>query len=146
MLLLIDGCFREGCSPAGNIHMVLQVLVALFLAILFLQSGLDKISNWKTNLDWLKGHFVNTPLKNMVPAMLGTVTLLETASGTLCASGIISLLWKGCDYWIFWGCTLSAVSLLCLFFGQRIAKDYTGAQGLVAYFIVALIGIGLCAL
>jgi len=28
-----------------------------------------------------------------------------------------------------------------LFFGQRIAKDYAGASGLVSYFIVAVVGL-----
>ena len=144
MLLLIEGCFRDSCAPGSNIEMVIQGLVAAFLAILFLQSGLDKISNRKENLEWLTGHFANSPLKRMVPLVLTVITILETASGTLCAAGIISLVWKQCDYWIFWGCLLSAISLLCLFFGQRMAKDYAGAQGLVSYFILTLIGLWLC--
>jgi hypothetical protein len=137
-------CTSGTCSPAGNIHLIMQVLVAAFLAILFLQSGTDKITDRKGNLEWLTGHFAKSPLKNMVPLLLTFITLLELASGILCLSGTVTVLWKHCDYWIFWGCLLSSISLLCLFFGQRMAKDYAGALGLVPYFIVTLIGLWLC--
>jgi uncharacterized membrane protein YraQ (UPF0718 family) len=39
------------------------------------------------------------------------------------------------------GVAFGALSLVFLFFGQRIAKDYTGAGGLVSYFIAAIIGL-----
>jgi hypothetical protein len=32
---------------------------------------------------------------------------------------------------------------VCLFFGQRMAKDYAGAAGLVPYFLLALVAIAL---
>ena len=44
-----------------------QILTAAILAILFLQSGLDKIFDWKGNLSWLKSHFGSSPLKSVVP-------------------------------------------------------------------------------
>lgn len=144
MLLQVEYCVQDACSPGSNIELVLKVLVAAFLAILFLQSGLDKVNDRKGNLEWLTGHFASSPLKSMVPFMLTVITILELASGTLSVSGIISLFWKQCDYWIFWGSLLSSITILCLFFGQRIARDYTGAQSLVSYFIVTLIGIWLC--
>lgn len=144
MLLQVEYCAQNTCSPGSNIEMVMKILVAAFLAILFLQSGLDKVNDRKGNLEWLKGHFSNSPLKSFVPLLLTMITILELASGTLSVSGIISLVWKQCDYWIFWGCLLSSVSILCLFLGQRVAKDYAGAQSLVAYFIVTLVGLWLC--
>ena len=80
----------------------------------------------------------------MVPAMLFIMTIIELAAGTLSLVGIAVLLIKHCDYWMFWGNLLAAKALLLLFLGQRIAKDYAGAQSLVSYFIVALFGIWLC--
>ncbi|MFT7350264.1 MAG: hypothetical protein ACI8VZ_002587, partial [Candidatus Paceibacteria bacterium] len=44
-----------------------EILLLLFLLITFLQSGIDKLIDWKGNLSWLTGHFAETPLKNMVP-------------------------------------------------------------------------------
>jgi hypothetical protein len=142
--MILQVCTPEGCSSNTNIELIMKVLVAAFLAILFIQSGLDKVSDRKGNLEWLKGHFANSPFKNAVPLLLGLITLLELASGAACVAGIVNLLWKNCDYWIFWGSLLSSVSLLFLFLGQRVAKDYAGAQSLVAYFIVTLIGMWLC--
>ena len=36
---------------------------------------------------------------------------------------------------------LVLLTILCLFFGQRIAKDYAGAVNLGIYFLIALIGL-----
>lgn len=122
-------------------HWLLQVLCSAFLAILFLQSGLDKVFDWKGNLGWLTGHFAKSPLKGMVPLMLGTLTLLELASGAVSAAGLVALFVTGSATLAFWGALLSAVSLIALFFGQRMAKEYAGAAVLVAYFLLALVAV-----
>jgi hypothetical protein len=44
------------------------------------------------------------------------------------------------------GVALSVLALLMLFFGQRMAKDYAGAAGLVPYFVVACGGLALMGL
>jgi len=41
----------------------------------------------------------------------------------------------------FCGAVISAVAIIALFFGQRIAKDYAGAAVLVPYFLLALLAI-----
>ena len=38
----------------------------------------------------------------------------------------------------FYGAALAAISIVALFFGQRMAKDYAGAATLVPYFLLAL--------
>ena len=118
-----------------------QVLCAAFLAILFLQSGLDKVVDWKGNLGWLTGHFAKSPLKGVVAPMLAVITLLELAAGALSAAGVVALLLNGNPFLGYLGAVLSAVSLLGLFFGQRMAKEYAGAAVLVPYFVVALAGV-----
>ncbi|MEO0470306.1 MAG: DoxX family membrane protein [Bacteroidota bacterium] len=118
-----------------------QILVSAFLAVLFLQSGLDKVFDFSGNLGWLKGHFAKTPLKSMVPFMLGTITVLELAAGIVSAIGVVTLLMDGSMIFALKGAQLSALSLLMLFFGQRIAKDYEGAATLVGYFLLSIAGI-----
>jgi uncharacterized membrane protein YphA (DoxX/SURF4 family) len=119
---------------------VAPLLVLAFLAITFLQSGYDKIKDWKGNVEWLNGHFANTVLAKQVPLALGTILLLEIVSGVLCVSGIIQHLMQ--DVVIrglgFYGAILSCITLLMLLFGQRIAKDYDGARTIVIYFIPAV--------
>ncbi len=115
------------------------LIAAVFVAILFIQSGLDKVFDWKGNLEWLTGHFSKTFLAGMVPMMLGTITLLEIATGIAAAVGVIYFIATGSLMVIFVSSMLGAGSLTALFFGQRIAKDYPGAAVLVPYFILAII-------
>ncbi len=115
-----------------------EILLLLFLIITFLQSGIDKITDWKGNLGWLKGHFAETPLKNLVPLLLGTVLVTEVIAGVLCLLGIVQLLVSGSTSMAFYGAILSCLALLMLLFGQRIAKDYEGARTIAVYFITAI--------
>jgi hypothetical protein len=41
----------------------------------------------------------------------------------------------------FYGAIVSSVATLCLFFGQRVAKEYAGAAVLVQYFLLTLVAI-----
>ncbi|MEZ4774045.1 MAG: DoxX family protein [Bacteroidia bacterium] len=118
-----------------------QLLVAAFIAILFLQSGIDKIVDRKGNLSWLGGHFGNSPLKNMVPLLLSVITVFEVASGLLSAVGAGQILFSGQTGIALIGAQVAALSLVMLFFGQRMAKDYAGAAILVPYFMLAIGGI-----
>lgn len=112
---------------------------ALLVSILFIQSGLDKVFDWKGNLGWLTGHFSKTFIGGMVPMMLGTITLMELASGFLSAAGIIYWFITGSLTLMFWAGAVGAASIAALFFGQRLAKDYPGAAVLVPYFILMII-------
>lgn len=118
-----------------------RLALAAFFAILFTQSGLDKVINFRENLSWLVGHFKDTFLSGLVPLLLILITLTELASGLLSAYGIVELLVHHTNNSAFLGVAFGALSLVFLFFGQRIAKDYAGAGGLVSYFIAAIIGL-----
>ena len=120
---------------------LVQVLCALFLAITFLQSALDKVIDWKGTLGWLTGHFAKSPLRAVVPLLLATLTVLELASGAVSAVGLVALVLSGSARVAMWGAALSGLSFVALFFGQRMAKDYAGAAGLVPYFLVSLVGL-----
>jgi len=115
-----------------------ETLLLLFLVITFLQSGIDKVADWKGNLGWLQGHFAETPFKNMVPLLLGTVLVTEIVAGVFCLIGIVQLLLSQDPTLAFYGAILSCVALLMLLFGQRIAKDYEGARTIAVYFIPAI--------
>ena len=131
-------------TPSGAIFL-LQVFVSAFLAILFLQSGIDKVVDRRGNLEWLKGHFAKTPLAGMVPLMVTAITILEIAAGTLNVVGCVLIISLRDPIVAFYGAILSTISILALFFGQRIAKDYAGAAILVPYFLLTLVAIYLLA-
>ncbi|WP_340201000.1 DoxX family protein [Ascidiimonas sp. W6] len=114
---------------------ITEILLLAFLSITFLQSGLDKVIDWKGNLDFIKSHFAKTFLKNSVPALLGIVLFIEIVAGILSLAGIWELFKSGASALGFYGAILSCVALLMLLFGQRVAKDYEGAKTIVIYFI-----------
>jgi hypothetical protein len=128
----------------GAIYL-LQIFGSAFLAILFLQSGIDKIIDHRGNLDWLKGHFSKSPLGGLVPILLTAITILEVAAGALSAIGCILLIVSRETTVAFYGAVISAVVIIALFFGQRMAKEYAGAAVLVPYFLLALAAIYLLA-
>lgn len=119
----------------------MQVLTAVFLAVLFLQSGLDKVVDREGNMQWLTGHFSKSPLAEFVGQMLSLVTFLEITAGTLSALGALVLLVGGGTFFAFSGALFAAVVLLMLFFGQRVAKDYAGAAVLVNYYLLTLVAL-----
>ncbi len=124
---------------------LLQLLVSAFLAILFLQSGIDKIADRQGNLQWLSGHFAKSPLAGMVPLLFAILTIIEVSAGLLSGVGFLALLFVHNPTIAFYGAVVSAVAILCLFFGQRMAKEYAGAAVLVSYFLLALVAIYLLA-
>ena len=130
---------------SANAVYLMQICVAAFLAILFLQSGIDKIVDRRGNLEWLKGHFAKSPLAGTVPALLTALTILEVAAGVLSALGCVLVLVTRDSTVAFCGAVISAVAIIALFFGQRVAKDYAGAAVLVPYFLLVLIAIYLFA-
>ena len=131
-------------TPEGATYL-LQALASAFLAILFLQSGIDKVVDRRGNLDWLKGHFAKSPLAGMVPLLVTAITILELAAGALSAVGCALIVLKHDSAFAFYGAVLAALSIIALFFGQRMAKDYAGAATLVPYFLLALSAVYLLA-
>ena len=118
-----------------------RVAVTAFFAIAFVQSALDKLVDRQGNMAYLGGHFAATPLRGLVLPLFWILTLLEAAAGLLCSLGTLGVLFGLGTGVALWGLILALISLLCLFFGQRLAKDYGGAVVIASYLAVALIGL-----
>lgn len=142
---MLPQCAENSCSGfCFDPYSVLQILVAAFLAIVFIQSGWDKVSDRKGNLGWMITHFGKSVLKDSVRLLFPVLTVMEVASGIANFTAIILIFFTDPAAWFFWGSVSASVTFLSLFFGQRVAKDYAGAQSLTGYFIVSLIGVWLC--
>ena len=119
------------------------LFVLAFFLIVFIQSSLDKIFDYKGNLnflnDLLKIHF-SPPL--IVFALI-SVTILEFISGILCLIGIIEFIFIDSNLIGLLGLIIGSIALLVLLFGQRVSKNYDGAKTIAVYFILAMIGISL---
>jgi uncharacterized membrane protein YphA (DoxX/SURF4 family) len=115
------------------------LLLLIFVIITFLQSGLDKVLDWKGNLSWLREHFSTTPFRNTVPLLLFIVTCMELVAGLLSLAGLIQIL--ASEEYVFaqFGSIVASLSLLMLLLGQRVAKDYEGAKTIVIYLIPTII-------
>ena len=124
-----------------NLLNIVQSLIGFFLSIALLQSGLDKIIDRKGNLEWLSGHFSNSPLRGLVPLLLNVVTVLEIFAGSCTLIGSFVNLVNGNNMLLTAGLLVAALNFLALFFGQRIAKDYEGSAVLVNYFILNVLGL-----
>ena len=131
-------------SPEAAFY-ILQILVSAFLAVLFLQSGIDKVVDRRGNREYLNEHFARSPLAGTVGPMFVVITILEVSAGALSGVGCAFLLLTHDSTVAYLGAVIGGVNIVALFFGQRVAKDYAGAAALVPYFLLALTAIYLLA-
>lgn len=139
-----NSCMPNLRSPEWALY-IMQVLVSAILAVLFLQSGLDKVIDRKGNRAYLDEHFAKSPLAGTVGPMFFVVTILELSAGAMSGIGCLLILVTRNATIAFFGAVIAAINLIALFFGQRVSKDYAGAAALVPYFLLALTAIYLLA-
>ncbi len=125
---------------------IIQVMISLFAGVLFLQSGLDKVFDFKGNKGYIQSVFANTFLSRVSGLLFIIITILEVLAGMASFFGGIFYFIEGQKDFAILGLELSLLSLFCLFTGQRIAKDYTGAASLVGYFLLMAFGLFVFAL
>ncbi|QCX40938.1 DoxX family protein [Aureibaculum algae] len=118
-----------------------QLLILVFITITFLQSGIDKITDWQGNVSFLKDHFAKTFLRNSVPLLLIIILVSEVIVGFLSIVGIIQVYISESTTIGLLAAVIASKILLMLLFGQRVAKDYAGAMTIVVYFMVTVFGV-----
>jgi uncharacterized membrane protein YphA (DoxX/SURF4 family) len=117
------------------------LLVLVFFLIVFIQSGLDKIFDYKGNLNFLKDLLKIYFSTTLIELALISVTILELTSGILCLIGIINFVFNDSNFIGLLGLIIGSIALLVLLFGQRVSKNYDGAKTIAIYFILAMVGI-----
>ena len=118
------------------------LFVLAFLSIVFIQSALDKIFNWKGNLEFTASTLTSKFPPRLVRFALLNVLLLEFAGGFGSLAGMIEI-WLGSSTLFIakLGIITSSIALLILLLGQRISQNYMDAKTIVIYFIVCLFGL-----
>ena len=129
-----------GIFNFNNIE-IAQILVSIFFSIVFFQSSFDKINDKEGNLIFFKQHFKGTIFQNYTSISLTFLALLEIFSAFLCVLGIFYKIFYFDSIFIYYGLLMSAIVLLSLLLGQRIAKDYVGAADITIYFTLCIITI-----
>ena len=120
-------------------------LLAIFFSILFLHSGFDKVFNRDDNISYFRSHFQATYFSNFIILLFWMITSLECFTGIVCLSSILLLLSPTtislAYHLLAFGFIFSNITIICLFLGQRIAKDYAGAASLAVYFVNSIVGL-----
>ena len=132
-------CCSNACqaSPIYWGILFIKIIILLFFSILFIQSGLDKVKNYQENLLWLISFFKQSIFKGKELILLYTLTFFELLAGVL-SFGSIPLLIIGNNLIGLIALAFAAISLLSVFLGQRVAKDYVGATGTTTYLLFTL--------
>ena len=119
---------------------IAYLLILVFFSIVFIQSGMDKIIDKKGNLSFLVSHLEKVFSRTLIKIAFYVVTFLEISSGILCLLGTFQLLFFEQKQLGLIGIFVGSVALLILLFGQRVSKNYDGAQTIAVYFILSIIG------
>ena len=118
--------------------------VLIFHSIVFTQSGLDKILNWKSNYDFTKETLSSKFPSLIVKSSLFIVLLLEFFGGIFSTIGSFYIfLDNKCIWFSQLGLCFCSLALLILMFGQRVSQNYVDAKTIAIYFIVSIIGMTL---
>jgi hypothetical protein len=126
----------------------LFILLFGFFAITFIQSGMDKIMDTEGNLGWFKSQFQNSFLNKIITPLFWLITLQELLCGGMMLIAIFNaskalLSYRANQFFEYHAEDMPFIFavfvLIQLFFGQRIAKDYVGASGIIPYIILAVI-------
>ena len=118
-----------------------ELLILVFLIITFLMSFIDKITDWKGNVSFLKSHFSETFVVSLIPITLVLIIVLEALATIFCSLGILEIITEKNTNYSLVGSIISCVILLLFLLGQRIAKDFDGARNITIYFIVSLFAV-----
>ena len=121
--------------------LLLKSVSLLFLATVLGQSGLDKALNYRGNLAYFKDQFKNSPLAPTTGFLLPVVTIMEVLSAGLAVVGLFTLWSQGNGLPGLAATTIGCLNFIALIFGQRMAKDYGGAAGIVPYLAVSMLGL-----
>lgn len=118
-----------------------SLFICAYLAILFLQAGLDKVINYRSNLEYIQGYFSKSPLAKGAVLMFPMLTACEVVTGVLCATSCVGI---ACGIpvldWAIWSYAAASITLLMLFFGNRMAKDYAASASLTPYLCMVALG------
>ena len=78
-----------------HLFLVMKFFITAFVAVLFLQSGFNKVFDFKGNLAYTKSVFAKTFLNSISPILFVIITILEVLSGIFCTLGVILFVKNG---------------------------------------------------
>jgi hypothetical protein len=122
-----------------DFYSLLKVFSGFLFSALFLQSGFDKLIDFKGNRAWIASYFEKSPFRSFSTVLFMLLTLAELAAGLASILGAVSYMFVQLVWLLQTGIALSALALLFIFVGQRVAKDYASAANTIAYIAAAML-------
>ena len=117
------------------------LLILLFLTVTFAISLIEKLADWKATVAYISETFHATFVKSFIKPLITILMMLEFLTLFFLLVGMYQLYFSNENQSALLGCTFSAISIIYMLIGQRIAKDYPGATSLTVYFILSVFGV-----
>lgn len=118
-----------------------EILILLFLTATFVISLIEKLADWKGTISYISEIFKTSFIKSFVKPLIAILMMLEVLTLFFLVIGIFQLYFSNEKESAILGCAFSAISIIYMLIGQRIAKDYPGATSLTVYFILSIFGL-----
>lgn len=120
-----------------------KILVLAFLTFHFGISLFEKFYDWDRIFNFYNRTFTTTPLKNFTKPLIAIMMALESLNFFFLSIGLYQLITSQETETAVIGCTVSSLTTLYIFAGQRVAKNYSAANSLSIYFIISIFGLTL---
>lgn len=120
---------------------MLTTFIFLFWTITFGASFFEKIFDFNNTLSWLEEYLKNTPLRSVLRWVLILVIIAELLASIFCLLGLVLYWYKAHKEVGIIGIEIGLITLFCFLIGQRLAKDYEGARGMVLYILTAFVSL-----
>ncbi|GAB1308245.1 hypothetical protein KH5_09280 [Urechidicola sp. KH5] len=108
----------------------------LFLIITYAFSIGEKLLDWQGTLTFLKDHFKQHSVKKFILPLTIILIVLEIITLGFLVFGVVEMVLNNQFQFAKIGAELSAITILFMLIGQRIAKDYPGAMNLGVYMLL----------
>lgn len=115
-----------------------QAFAIAFLIFLLITHGIssyEKVFDFKGTLAWMKPHFAQSILKDIVPLALTILVFMEVATTGMSAYALYELLTNENIEWVHFANIFNLISLFLMLIAQRLARDFDGARTIVIYLI-----------
>lgn len=117
------------------------ILISAFLCISYFFSAFEKIKNWNETIMYYNEMFKGKLSSKVILYSIYVIILVEVSSTLLFIYGNFSLIYSESKIVLQYALVTSAILLLILLCGLRIAKDYQGAAQIGIYFLVNTFGL-----
>ncbi len=109
----------------------LRLVLSSALVVVLGDATLDKLRNWAGVSAFAREHFSKTWLRPVATPLMAVLSLMMALATLGCLIGIGQLLFGAPPAFGFYGAVLSSLTFLALLFGQQVAGNHQGANGIV---------------